>query len=143
MLNPIRIDHENQRIVMTNTFFKRVCNPLTEEYAILQGVRKDYPTYSVERHTIAKASNKESYSGLTYGYMEDYILTHESAETVDKVLAEFDEMKLISKCHSQAYRYPTIKRWFLNKYPEVRKFGMIAANGNAEPNDALQLAASF
>ena len=34
-----------------------------------------------------------------------------------------DRMILISQCHSQSKRYPEIKKWFLNKYPEVKKFG--------------------
>ena len=33
-------------------------------------------------------------------------------------------MILISKCHSNAKRYPVIKNWFLEKYPEVKEFGM-------------------
>lgn len=34
------------------------------------------------------------------------------------------DMIFISKCHSQAKRYPVIKNWFLDKYPEVKKFGI-------------------
>lgn len=45
-------------------------------------------------------------------------------ETVDSVMAELEEMILISKCHSMGYRYPTIKAWFLDKYPEIAAFGM-------------------
>ena len=37
---------------------------------------------------------------------------------------ELEEMILISKCHSMGYRYPTIKAWFLDKYPEIAAFGM-------------------
>ena len=44
----------------------------------------------------------------------------EEAEAV----AEFDEQLLISRCHSKARRYPAIKKWFLEKYPEVALFGM-------------------
>ena len=55
--------------------------------------------------------------------MEDYIQTHEPAATVDTVLDEFEEMRLISSCHSKAFRYPVIKKWFLNKYPEVKLNG--------------------
>ena len=41
-----------------------------------------------------------------------------------EVVAEFDNMLLISQCHSKGYRYPTIKKWFLDKYPEISQFGM-------------------
>ena len=51
-------------------------------------------------------------------------MTHESRETVKVVLDEFFEMLLISKGHSKAFRYPTIKSWFLQRYPEFAEFGM-------------------
>ena len=37
---------------------------------------------------------------------------------------EFAEKRLISECHSKCHRYPVIKKWFLEKYPEVAQFGM-------------------
>lgn len=33
-------------------------------------------------------------------------------------------MILISKCHSKAFRYPVIKAWFLDRYPEIKMFGL-------------------
>ena len=57
--------------------------------------------------------------------MEDYILTHEPAETAAIVLNEFEEMRVIAACHSQAFRYPVIKKWFLAKYPEIENFGKV------------------
>jgi hypothetical protein len=56
--------------------------------------------------------------------MEEYIMTHESRDTVRVVLDEFYEMQLIARAHSQAFRYPTIKRWFLQRYPEFLEYGM-------------------
>lgn len=64
------------------------------------------------------------YKGLTYSYMRSYISTHEPKETLEEVLREFDEMILISQCHGRQLRYPTIKKWFLAKYPEVAQFGV-------------------
>ena len=64
------------------------------------------------------------FKGLTYDYMRTYIFTHEPKETKKDVLEEMEEMILISKCHSNAKRYPVIKNWFLEKYPEVKEFGM-------------------
>ena len=58
--------------------------------------------------------------------MREYIITHASAETRAKEVAEFDELILISKCQTKAKRYPTIKKWFLAKYPAIAKFGMAA-----------------
>lgn len=123
-MNTIRIDHTTKRIIMDSMFYKNSADPRNEEYTVLQNVRRDYPTYTPTQRTIKKNPAKKTYSGLTYAYMEDYILTHESPETVEAVFTEFNEMVLISQCHSQAFRYPTIKKWFLNKYPEILKFGL-------------------
>lgn len=123
-MNTIRIDHTTKRIIMDAMFYKNSLDPRNEEYTTLQSVRRDYPNYTPIQKKIKKNPEKKTYSGLTYAYMEDYILTHESPETVEQVFAEFNEMLIISQCHSKAFRYPTIKKWFLNKYPEIVKFGL-------------------
>ena len=52
--------------------------------------------------------------------MEDYIASHGSAE--DRRI--YDEKKLISECHSKGFRYPVIKSWFLERFPEIKTFGV-------------------
>ena len=125
MKNTLRIDHDARTIVMDRTFAKYAENTMSDEYAHLQRVRKDYPNYSVIQRQIKRNSNKKTYNGLTYEYMEDYIMTHGSAELIKKNLHEFHEMRLISECHGKAFRYPVIKSWFLDKYPEITKFGTV------------------
>ena len=122
MKNTLRIDHANGRIVMDRTFAKNAENTRSDEYAHLQSVRQDYPTYTVVRKQIKKPAHKESYKGLTYDFMRTYITNHEPEETKDVVSKELEDMIEISKCHS--IRYPTIKKWFLAKYPEVAGFGV-------------------
>ena len=124
MLNYLKVDDRNRQLVMDRTFAKNVQNTNSEEYRHLQQVRKDYPTFAVVARQIKKNPNKECYKGLTYEYMTEYIMKYEPAETRKAVLVEFEDMIFISKCHSQAKRYPAIKNWFLDKYPEVKKFGI-------------------
>lgn len=124
MKNTLTIRHETREIVMDRTFAKFAQNTRSEEYAHLQMVRKDYPTYTVRQRQIKRNSKKETYKGLTYEYMEDYIMTHGTADEAKKNLKEFNELCLISECHSRAFRYPTIKSWFLEMYPEVARFGV-------------------
>ena len=61
--------------------------------------------------------------------MENYINSHENKE---ENLKTFNEMINISKCHSACKRYPVIKEWFLNSYPEVKMFGIPKEEENAE-----------
>ena len=124
MKNYLKVDIANARLVMDRTFAKNCAIAGSAEYNLLQSARKDYPNFTVEQRTIKRNANKECYRGLTYEYMKKYIASHESEETTDAVLAELEEMILISKCHSMGYRYPTIKAWFLAKYPEIATFGM-------------------
>ena len=111
-------------IEMNTTFAKMTQNPLSDEYALLQKTRMENPTFTVRRRQIKTNPKKDTYKGLTYEYMEDYILTHGTPEERKKTYDEYNELRLIAECHSKAYRYPTIKRWFLNKYPEIMEFGM-------------------
>ena len=125
MKNTLKIDREHKKIIMDRTFAKLSENTRSEEYAHLQNVRHDYPTFTVTTRSCKKNPEKESYKGLTYAYMEHYILTHESKDTVLEVLDEYNELRLIAECHSRSRRYPVIKRWFLAKYPEIMEFGML------------------
>ncbi len=119
MVNYAKIDHASRRIIMDRTFAKNSEIVGSSEYNQLQACRKDYPTYTVEQRHIKRNTEKECYRGLTYTYMEDYIEAHADAAARRK---EYDEMRLLAKCHS--VRYPTIKAWFLSTYPEVVEFGM-------------------
>ena len=122
MKNVLKVNHVDRTIVMDRTFAKYAENTMSDEYAHLQRVRKDYPNYSVIQRQIKRNSNKKTYNGLTYEYMEDYIMTHGSAKEINANLKEFYEKRLIAECHGKAFRYPAIKRWFLEKYPAIATF---------------------
>ena len=119
MKNYVRIDRANRQIVMDRTFARLSQIVGSEEYNRLQTARRDYEGFNVVTRTIRRNDKKECYRGLTYDYMERYILLHDKADERKK---EFDELRLIAECHSK--RYPVIKQWFLKQYPEIAKFGM-------------------
>ena len=114
-------------IEVNTTFAKMMQNPLSDEYALLQKVKAENEGFAVRTRQIKSNPKKDTYKGLTYEYMRDYIITHTSPEEELAAVAEFDEMILVSKCHGKSLRYPTIKKWFLAKYPEVAKFGLVEA----------------
>lgn len=125
MKNVLKIDFAKNRIVMDRMFAKNSADTRSEEYAHLQRVRADYPTFTVTTRSCKKNPEKESYKGLTYAYMEDYIIRNEGKDTVLEVLKEFEDLLFIAECHSKSRRYPAIKRWFLARYPEVAEFGLL------------------
>ena len=123
MKNTLFLNHNNETIVMDRTFARKAINARSEEYELLQRVRQDYPKYTVTQRHIKTNPSKKTYRGLTYDWMEDYILTHGDN---DKRLAnwnKYTEMRLLSECHGQSFRYPYIKSWFLNMFPEVATYG--------------------
>ena len=124
MKNRLWIDFATNTIMMDRTFAEKCRDTRSTEYEHLQRVRQDYPQFTVQRREIKKNTNKETYAGLTYEYMERYIVTHEEGEERDAVLAEYGELRLISECHKRSRRYPTNKKWFLAKYPQIAEFGM-------------------
>ena len=128
MKNVLKIDHGKKTLIMDRTFAKNAEIVGSDEYMKLQMARKDYPKYKVKLRQIKRNPNKECYRGLTYEYMESYIREHANSISI---LAEYEEMRLISECHS--IRYPAMKKWFLAKYPEVVEYG-VPKEESAETN---------
>ena len=135
-MKDLKIDFDNRTIVMTRKFAELASDPFTKEFAKLQEARTAYPEYKVVRHTIRKNPNKECYKGLTYDYMREYIKSHEPKVKCEKVLATLEEKIYITKCHSNCHRYPTVKKWFLERYPYVATFG--TANDKAETREQIE-----
>ena len=117
MKGTIRLDHLNKNILITAPFARASMNPDNGEYKTLVEIRMLHPDYSVVKRNIKKNPQKESYRGLTYDYMEQYILSH---DLNGDILAYFEELKKRTFCHS--IRYAHIKKWFLETFPEIDDF---------------------
>ncbi len=121
-MTPIKVNYSEGKIVLSSAFAKKCFTPCTAEYALLQSVRNDNPGFVLETRQFKTNTKQEHYRGLTYGYMRDYISSHE--KDPKPILDELDDQIGISKCHSLHKRYPTIKAWFLKRYPEIAEFGI-------------------
>ena len=120
MKNYCKVLYTENKIVMDRTFYKKASILGSPEYNRFQLCKAQNPNCKIEVKTIKKNPEKQKYCGLTYYYMETYISLHENAEEHRK---EYDELRLIAQCHSKGKRYPTIKKWFLDTYSEVKEFG--------------------
>ena len=116
--NVLKIDFMTSTLIMDRTFAKSASIVGSQEYQLLQNARQDYPTFTVSMRAIKRNPNKESYRGLTYVYMEKYIAEHDDEN--QSIMKEYLSMRVIANCHS--VRYPTIKKWFLETYPEIVAF---------------------
>ena len=137
MKNYMKLDHQNRKIVMDRTFAKNAEFVGSDEYNLLQQCRRDYPLYTVTRRTINKKTDQEHYRGLTYEFMENYINKYDT-ENKEENLKTLKEKIGISKCHSLCKRYPVIKQWFLDTYPDVKKFGIPEDEETAETNNVIE-----
>lgn len=126
MANTIKVDVVKEIITIDRAFAKNCEDPYSPEYKKLQEVIKDFPQFRVIRKTIKSNPSKETYAGLTYDYMSKYILSHGTPEEIAKNLRDYTELKLIAECHSKGHRYPLIKKWFLETYPEIVEWGFRA-----------------
>lgn len=117
MKNYLRVDDRNRQLVMDRTFDKNRRIVGSTEYDLLQRAKADNPRYSVVLKHINTNPEKKVYKHLTYKYMREYIKRHANHTAR---LKEFDEMVLRSKCH--AIKYPKVKKWFLEAYPEIDDF---------------------
>ena len=110
--NPIKIDRENRKIIVNKDFLRRADYFGTAESVQIEEVRNAYPQYEVVPRTISRCEHKESYAGLTYEYMEEYI------EKFHPELAE-EYKNLLFKAKGHSIRYANIKKWFLEKCKDV------------------------
>ena len=133
-MTAIKVNYAKRKIVLSSAFAKKCFTPGSVEYTQLQAVRADYPDFALVTREFKTNTAQEHYRGLTYDFMREYIGTHEKDAKV--VLAELEEMIGISKAHSLHKRYPTIKAWFLERYPAIAEFGMTKSENVSQLSEA-------
>ena len=120
----MKINMFERTIVLTKKEMNAASRYGSDAYKELQNARRDNPDYRVVTVTKTVKTQRETYKGLTYAYMEKYIKTHDDAE--ETIWAEYmmyrgtpinpaDELPV-------AYNYNQMKAWFLDKYEDVAKF---------------------
>ena len=120
----MKVNMFERTIVLTKKEMNAASRYGSTAYKELQNARRDNPDYRVVTVTKTVKTQRETYKGLTYAYMEKYIKTHDDAE--ETIWAEYmmyrgtpinpaDELPV-------AYNYSQMKAWFLDKYEDVAKF---------------------
>ena len=117
MKNVLKIDYDKQELIMDREFSIKASIVGSKEYDILQTAKQN-TGFTIVRKRIKTNPKKESFNGLTYEYMEMYMDRYNVAESIRK---KYAELRFMAKCHS--IRYPVIKKWFLNTFPDVKDWG--------------------
>ncbi len=121
----IKINHQMRTIEMTKTFADKASRFGSDEYNTLMLAREQNPGYSVKVATRKTTkSDKPAYKGLTYEYMEKYILTHDDEEQT--IMNEYMELRAMTDEAEDALlesaTYQEMKDWFLDKFPAIAEF---------------------
>lgn len=119
----IVVDYANSNISISSAFAKKAFTPGTDEYRQLMSVRQDFPEFSLVTRKFKTNTQQDRYKGLTYDYMRWHIETNDKEHSAVNIKV-LDAMIGNSRCHSLSKRYPSIKKWFLETYPEIAEFGM-------------------
>ena len=120
----MKINMYEHTIVLTKKEMTAASRYGSDAYKKLQNARRDNPGYEVIIATREVKTQRETYKGLTYEYMEKYIKTHDDEEgTTWREYMIFrgkplDEKDLIPVPHT----YREMRKWFLDKYEDVAKF---------------------
>lgn len=122
-MNAIVFDYGAKTYSVSSSFLKKARIFGTAEYYQLQEVAIAHPDFKQLSREFKKNSKQEHYNGLTYNYMRTFIKKYETKDTVQNVLSEFDKQLDLSRCHSAGKRYPIIRKWFLDRYPDIYSFG--------------------
>ena len=123
MTTEIKINDNNRTIEVTKKFSTAASRYGTREYEELQDVRRAYPKYKV---VVRKASKKkDSFKGLTYDYMENYIKNHDDDEKT--IMTQFytlcgKDAKGTKIAMAETASYGEIKAWFLSQYSEFKDY---------------------
>ena len=119
--NSIKFNHANKEFIINRTFAKKAYIYGTEEYNLLQKARQDFPNYNITTIAgIKKNPQKEAFKGLDYDFMEEYFIYKDAPA---EIWEKYKHMRMMAGCHSR--RFPIVKKWFLELYPEIKDWGKV------------------
>ena len=126
-------DHVNKKIVGTDINFQKAGIPGSALEAELNARIAERPAYGFTVIPTEKKPAKQTYKGLTKELMREYSAIQEEQAAAD-LNAQLDTMLKEKKA------FPTIKSWFLAKYPEVKAFGVSDEEKAAEAKKEVEKA---
>ena len=109
-------DFPKRSIIASATTLKKARNPQSADCKMLLRMMSEHPDFEVAEKTIQKKPCKQTYKGLTFGTMEDYIQTQDNSK---KQLAVYQAVRRMAKIKGK--EYALTKHWFLQSYPDYKE----------------------
>ncbi|MCH5198006.1 MAG: hypothetical protein J1E34_03770 [Oscillospiraceae bacterium] len=121
LVDNMKIEHKTREIIITKRMQLAAGKFGSEEYNVLNQVRKDNPEYSLVVREIAKSKARLK---LNYDFMVKYIEKHddENKSIMSAFREEQQKMKKQEGELPERYSFGNIRKWFLEKYPEVKNY---------------------
>ena len=113
-------DFTRKAIVASKTTIKKTRNPENPEYKVLMRMLAEHPDFCVAEKKIDKKDGKQTYKGLTFTRMADYIQMQ--ANSKDEI-KKYEAVRRIAKIKGS--EYALTKKWFLNTYPAYKERAVV------------------
>ena len=123
LANNLTIDHVNKTITVSKQFHKASGKYNTEEFKVLADLMAKFPNYRI----VVKTQNRRKSNRLSYDDMAKYIANH---DTTGEIMNEFlikRGLKANEDNNISTESFLTIKKWFYEKYPELKKINETVA----------------
>lgn len=113
-------DFPKRSIIASATTLKKARNPQSAECKILLRMMSEHPDFEVAEKEINKKDGKQTYKGLTFQAMTDYIKTQANSEAE---IRKYEVVRRIAKIKGS--EYALTKKWFLNAYPAYKEKAIV------------------
>lgn len=113
-------DFPKHSIIASATTLKKARNPQSAECKILLRMMSEHPDFEVAEKEINKKDGKQTYKGLTFQAMTDYIKTQANSEAE---IRKYEVVRHIAKIKGS--EYALTKKWFLNAYPTYKEKAIV------------------
>ena len=113
-------DFPKRSIIASATTLKKARNPQSAECKILLRMMSEHPDFEVAEKEINKKDGKQTYKGLTFQAMTDYIKTQAKSEAE---IRKYEVVRRIAKIKGS--EYALTKKWFLNAYPAYKEKAIV------------------
>ena len=115
----------SRKIEMTKAEAKAAGKIGSDKYEELRKYMKEFPGFEIQIK--APAKRKVEFRGLDYKFMREYIQKHDddNGTTMAEfctLIAQDKKNKIEGSENLEAAGYLEVKKWFLAKFPEIKKF---------------------